>query len=120
MIKLTFLKELMLIRQVNQECDIFHYCYFLNQGFKFQPNICNRGHDLLMSMNLSNIAILNIKSADYCCIISAISKIEPINYNDYKVKPLHVMLPKTSAYVKSCDRQTKWMNFSIEDDDLKI
>ena len=22
-------------------------------------------------------------------------------YNDHKVKPLHVMLPKTSAYVKS-------------------
>ena len=28
------------------------------------------------------------------------------------------MLPKTSAYVKSYDRQTKWMYFLIEDDDL--
>ena len=28
------------------------------------------------------------------------------------------MLPKTSAYVKSYDRQTKWMCFLIEDDDL--
>ena len=28
------------------------------------------------------------------------------------------MLPKTSAYVKSCDRQTKWMYFVIEGDDL--
>ena len=33
----------------------------------------------MMSMNLSNIAILNIKSADYCCIISGISKTEAIN-----------------------------------------
>ena len=24
-------------------------------------------------------------------------------YNDHKVKPLHTMLPKTSAYVKSYD-----------------
>ena len=24
-------------------------------------------------------------------------------YNDYKVKPLHIMLPKISAYVKSYD-----------------
>ena len=24
-------------------------------------------------------------------------------YNDYKVRPLHIMLPKTSAYVKSYD-----------------
>ena len=30
-------------------------------------------------MDLGDIAILNIKSADYCCIISAISKSEAIN-----------------------------------------
>ena len=35
-----------------------------------------------------------------------------------KVKPLHIMLPKTSAYVKIYDGQTKWMYFLIEDDDL--
>ena len=28
------------------------------------------------------------------------------------------MLPKTSAYVKSYNGQTKWMYFLIEDDDL--
>ena len=28
-------------------------------------------------------------------------------YNDNKVKPLHIMLTKTSAYVKDYDRQTK-------------
>ena len=39
-------------------------------------------------------------------------------YNDNKIKPLHIMLPKTSAYVKSYDGQTKWMHFSIEDDNL--
>ena len=38
-------------------------------------------------------------------------------YNDHKVKPLHVILPKTSAYVKSYDGETKWMYFLIEDDD---
>ena len=134
----------------------------------------------MMSMNLNNIAIWNIKIADYCSVISGISKSEAINvmqninltekkrniikhknllshikmsekilmfgdieteknkfyrhkssiflkdvdiekvlksnkissggknydyfigylYNDYKVKPLHIMLPETSAYVK--------------------
>ena len=50
------------------ECDICHYWYFLNKGFKFQPNICNRCHDLLMmSINLSDIAMLNIK-----CVIIAV------------------------------------------------
>ena len=38
-------------------------------------------HDLLMmSINLSDIAILNIKVADYCCIISVISKSEAMNF----------------------------------------
>ena len=32
-----------------------------------------------MSMNLSNIAILNIQGVDYCCIISKIGKSEAIN-----------------------------------------
>ena len=39
-------------------------------------------------------------------------------YNDDKVQPLNIMLPKTSAYVKSYDGQTKWMYFLIENDDL--
>ena len=64
----------------SKECDICHYWYFLNKCFKFQPSLCNGCHDLLMmSMNLSDIAILNIKSADYCFSISGISKNEAIN-----------------------------------------
>ena len=39
-------------------------------------------------------------------------------YNDHKVKALHIMLPKTSAYVKGYDGQTKWMYFFIENYDL--
>ena len=79
MIDLTLLKELMLKRQTNQKSAIFvtFICYFLNKWFNFQLNVCNRCHDpLMMSMNLSDIAILNIKSDDYCCIISGISKSE--------------------------------------------
>ena len=30
-------------------------------------------------------------------------------YNDHKVKALHIMLPKTSVYVKGYDGLTKWM-----------
>ena len=65
---------------VSKECDICHYWHFLNCSFKFQPDVCNRCHDLLMmSMNLSDIAILNIKGSDYRCIISLISKNDAIN-----------------------------------------
>ena len=80
MIELTFLKELMLIRQESQKSAIFITRYNLKKGFNFQPNVCNGCYDLLMmSMNLSNIAILNIKSGDYLCVVSRISKIQAIN-----------------------------------------
>ena len=39
-------------------------------------------------------------------------------YNENNVKPLHIMLPKTNAYVKIYDGQAKWIYFLIEDDDL--
>ena len=39
-------------------------------------------------------------------------------YNDNKVKPIHIMLPKTSAYIKSYDEQTKWIYFLIDDGNL--
>ena len=59
----------------SKECDICHYWYFLNFSFKFQRNVYNRFHDLLMmSMNLSDIVILNIKDSEYHCVISLISK----------------------------------------------
>ena len=49
------------------------------KGFNFRLYVCNRCHDLLkMCMNLSDIAILNIKGADYRCIISGISKSKAI------------------------------------------
>ena len=63
----------------SKECDICHDSDFLNKSFKFQPNACIRCHDLLMfSINLSDIAILNIKGFDCRCIISLIDKNEAI------------------------------------------
>ena len=60
--------------------DNCHYWYFLSYSFKFQSNVCNRSHDLLMmSINHSNIVILNIEDSDYHCIISLITKNEFIN-----------------------------------------
>ena len=64
----------------SRECVICHYWYFLNYSFKFQPNVCNKSHNLLMvSMNLGDTAILDIKGSDYWCIISLIRKNEVVN-----------------------------------------
>ena len=34
------------------------------------------------------------------------------------MKSLHIMLRKTSAYVKYCDGQTKWVHFLLKNYDL--
>ena len=63
-----------------KECDICYYWYFSDKGCKFQPNVCNGCCNLLMmSINFSDIAVLNIKCSNYRCIISGISKNEAIN-----------------------------------------
>ena len=78
----------------SKECDVCHYQYFLNYSFKFQPDVCNRCHSLLMmSVNLRDIAILNIKATDQRCIVSLISK----NGEHYKVKKYKIFL---KAYMK--------------------
>ena len=38
--------------------------------------------------------------------------------DDYEIKPLLIMLPKTKVYVKSYDGEAKWMYFLTEDDEL--
>ena len=39
-------------------------------------------------------------------------------HDQYKIKPLHKVLPKTSVYIKSYDGQAKWIYLLIEDDNL--
>ena len=31
-------------------------------------------------------------------------------HNDHKIKPLHIMFPKTIVYIESYGGQTNWMN----------
>ena len=58
---------------------ICHY-WFFNHGLKFQDSVCNVCHDLTMlSVNISDIAIITVKNVDYYCIIFNIIKSKAIN-----------------------------------------
>ena len=38
----------------SKECNIFHHCYFLNKGFKFQPYVCkNEAINLMQNIDLT-------------------------------------------------------------------
>ena len=83
---------------------------FLNKGFKFQPYICSKCHVLLMMpMNLSDIAILKIKSADYCCIISEISKSKAIKL----LKNIDLTEKSKTLYKKKNDYQEQFWSWKF-------
>ena len=53
----------------SEECELCHYWFFKDVGFKFEEHVCNKCHDLLMmAYSLKNIAILSAKSATLRCI----------------------------------------------------
>ena len=61
----------------SNECTLCHYWYFKDVGFKFEPNVCNKCHDVLMTVyELKNIAILNIKWVYFRCIFWGITRDE--------------------------------------------
>ena len=43
---------------------LWHYWYFKDVGFKFEPHVCNKCHVLMTAYELKNIAILNVKGVD--------------------------------------------------------
>ena len=54
----------------SKECMLCHYCYFKDVGFKFEPHVCNKCLDILMTAaELKNIAILNVKGVGSRCIL---------------------------------------------------
>ena len=61
----------------SKKCEIYHYWFFKDIGFKFQEHVCNKCHDLLaIAYSLKAIAMLNAKGNTFICILMGISKNE--------------------------------------------
>ena len=61
----------------SKECELCHYWFFKDIGFKFEEHVCNKCHDLLaIAYSLKDIEILNAKGATFRCILIGISKNE--------------------------------------------
>ena len=79
--RLIFLKEFMLTKQnLSKECDICHYCYFKDTGFKYEKYLCNGCHDLMQkAMSFNNVAIVCVKGSAYRIHFWYMSKDDAIN-----------------------------------------
>ena len=63
----------------SKECELCHYWFFKDIGFKFEEHVCNRCHDLLtMAHSLKNIVILSAKGATFRCSLIGTSKNESL------------------------------------------
>ena len=61
----------------SKECELCHYWFFKDVGFKFEEHVCNGCYDLLtMAYSLKNIAISSAKGATFTCLLMSISKIK--------------------------------------------
>ena len=50
----------------SKKCDICHYWYFKDIGFKYEPYLCNGFHGLMQkAMSFNDVAIISIKEGDY-------------------------------------------------------
>ena len=63
-----------------KECDICHYWYCKNIGFKYEPYLCNDCHDLMQkAMNFNDVAIVSVKGSDCKIHFWYMSKDDAIN-----------------------------------------
>ena len=67
----------------SKECDICHYQYFKDIGFKYEPYLCNGCHDLMQkAMSFNDIAIVYVKGIAYRIRFWYMSKNDTISIMD--------------------------------------
>ena len=61
----------------SKECELCHYWFFKDIGFKSEKHVCNKCHVLLtMAYSLKNIAKMSATGVTFPCILMGISKNE--------------------------------------------
>ena len=65
---------------LSKKCNICHYWYFKNIGFKYERYLCNGCHDLMQkAMSFNNVAIVYVKENAYRIHFWYMSKDDAIN-----------------------------------------
>ena len=63
-----------------KECDICHYQYFKDIGFKYEKYLCNGCHDLMQkAMSFNSVAIVYVKRNAYRINFLYMSKDDAVN-----------------------------------------
>ena len=64
----------------SKECDICHYWYFKDIGFKYEKYLCNGCHDLMQkAISFNNVATVHVEENVYRINVWYMSKDDAIN-----------------------------------------
>ena len=65
---------------LSKQCDIYHYWYFKNIGFKYEIYLCNGYHDIMQkAMSFNDIVVVYVKRSAYRIYFWYVSKDDAIN-----------------------------------------
>ena len=82
--------------------EIITFCGIENEKQKFQ---FYKSPMFFEDLDIENVLVSNKISSGKKAVNTLLINL----HDDYKTKPLHITLPKTSAYVKRYDGKTKYM-----------
>ena len=94
----------------SNECDICHYWYFKDIGFKYEPYLYNGCHDLMeKAMSFNDVAIVYVKESAYRIHFGYMSKDDAISIksNSNLVDKIGVIIKKKEKKQKKQRRDTK-------------
>ena len=87
----------------SKECDIWHYWYFKDISFKYEPYLCNGCHDLMQkAMSFNNVAIVYVKGSAYRIHFWYMSKDDAISImNNFNLIDKKVFIIFFTIYIKN-------------------
>ena len=107
MIKLIFMKVLMLTTQVHQKIVIIVAIAFFINSLSYSRMSAECHDVLIMYLNFKIVAFVNIDNVDYCCIVNGNSTCEVENLLQNANLNKKVAHYKNQFFFVVCKRRTK-------------
>ena len=102
----------------SKECDICHYWYFKDIGFKYEPYLCNGCHDLIeKAMSFNDVAVVYVKESAYRIHFGYMSKDDAISIknNTNLVDKIGAIIKKNKKKQRRDTKQNKRKNYYEND-----
>ena len=96
--------------RASKECDICHYWYFKDIGFRYESYLCNGCYDLMQKASFNDVAVVYVKGSAYRIHFWYMSKDDAITImNNFNLNDENYVL----YFFLSCIKN-EWLNLLSE------